>query len=332
MPAHRAAHHDAHRGVITHAPCGSIGRIARCLTALWIAGVLGSASASEYGIGTYRPGQVDLFAGLLGPPGTAIVKDYFLFQNGSESALTSDRAFAIRAHTVTYTEAVLAFYVTRYSVLGASLGFGTILQARIADQTLHSGPVGLPATRRHSVVGGFGDLIVVPLILNWHFNRLHVLGALGMYAPTGSYDRARVINIGLNRWSIEPDVGVTWLDDDTGQHFSLFAGYTINAENPATHYRSGDEFHIDFVLAQHMARGWVAGITGYAVQQTTADSGSGDAFGAFRGRVFGLGPLIGKTVKVAGFPINISIKYDFEFAGQNRVVGDELWLMATFRF
>src|SRR5271170_6657119 len=35
--------------------------------------------ASEYGVSTYRPGLIDLFSGLLGPPGTTLVKSLFLF-------------------------------------------------------------------------------------------------------------------------------------------------------------------------------------------------------------------------------------------------------------
>lgn len=311
---------------------GAASRIARWVAAISVAAALGSASASEYGIGTYRPGQIDLFAGLIAPPGVRAIKSYFMFQNGSESATTANGAFAIRAHTVTYTTAVLAAHMTEYSILGADWGYGGIMQARIADQTLHSGPVGIAPARRHSVVGGFGDLIVIPALLNWHLGRLHLLAALAMYAPTGSYDRSRVINSGLNRWAIEPDVGVTWHDEETGRHFSLFTGYTINAENPSTHYRSGDEFHADFVFAQHFARGIVAGVTGYAVQQTTPDSGSGASFGAFRGRVIALGPLVGRAVMVAGVPLNLMAKYDVEFAGQNRLVGDEVWLTAAFRF
>lgn len=46
----------------------------------------GISHASEYGIGTYRPGQVDLFAGMLPAPGGAAVKNYFLFQQLWRSA------------------------------------------------------------------------------------------------------------------------------------------------------------------------------------------------------------------------------------------------------
>jgi len=64
-------------------------------------------------------------------------------------------------------------------------------------------PIGGPTTKQISTIGGFGDLIVSPLMLNWHFRKFHVLSALMFYAPTGSYDRKRIVDMGLNRWSVE---------------------------------------------------------------------------------------------------------------------------------
>jgi hypothetical protein len=118
----------------------------------------------------------------------------------------------IKGARVTTSCALVAAYVTRYSILGGNFGLSTIMQARVADQTLHSGPVGLAPTSRHS-----------------------------------------------------------------------------------------------------------------------PDSGSGASFGAFRGRVIALDPLVGKTVFIAGLPINLLVKYDVEFAAQNRLAGDELWLSAAMR-
>ena len=293
------------------------------------AGVL---DASEFGVGTYRPGQVDLFAGTLPPPGGMLVKDYFLFQDASLTALPLNAPVRLHTHTVTYTNATFITYTTPWRIFGANWGVAALAQSRIANQTLKVTPMGRPTSTQHSTVGGFGDLIVSPLMLNWNFSKFHLVGALMFYAPTGSYDRRRIIDIGLNRWAIEPDVGVTWMDPETGRHASLFAGYTVNAENPSTHYVSGNEFHTDFVLAQHLAHGLVGGIAGYAVQQTTADSGSDANLGAFKGRVIGLGPLVGATVPIFKVPISFSFKYDFEFAAQNRSTGNELWLTAGLRF
>jgi hypothetical protein len=73
-------------------------------------------------------------------------------------------------------------------------------------------------------------------------------------------------------------------------------------------------------------------MAGYALQQTTADTGSGASFGPYRGRVLALGPLFGKTLAFWKLPFNFTLKYDFEFAAHNRSSGNERWLTASTRF
>jgi hypothetical protein len=287
---------------------------------------------SEYGVSTYRPGLVDLFAGYLGPPETNLIKSYFMFQDASASAVTQNRRIEADSHTTTYTSAVFAAHITSLRLLGSYWGFGTIAQFRVAAQSLRVAPAGMATAPRTSTVGGLGDLIVLPVMLNWNVGQFHLVSALTFYAPTGSYDRQRIINIGSNRWAVEPDAGLTWMDEEHGRQFSVFVGYTINSQNTATDYRSGDEFHADFAFAQHLPRGFVVGIVGYALQQTTPDYGGGAVFGSFRGRVLALGPLVGKTVDFWKLPIDLVIKYDLEFAAQNRSTGNELWLSAGLRF
>ncbi len=287
--------------------------------------------ASEYGVSTYRPGLMDLFAGYLAPPGSTIVKNYFLFQSANAGAVTVDGRIQVHAHTVTCTAAIFGAHITRWRILGSYWAFGGIVQARLADQSLRAGPA-RHLQHQTATAGGLGDLIVSPCLLSWSFERFHLMDSLMLYAPTGGYDRHRIINISTNRWSVEPAVGLTQMDEETGRQACAFVGYTINTENTETHYRSGDEFHADFVIAQHLRNGLVLGMTGYALQQTTADSGAGVAFGAFKGRVIALGPLVGAAVRLWKVPVSLTFKYDFEFAAQNRLSGNELWLTATFRF
>lgn len=287
--------------------------------------------ASEYGVSTYRPGLMDLYAGMLPPPGSGIVKNLFLFQDASAQAITEDGRIEVDTHTITYNDAVFAAYVTQLPVLGAYWAFGTIQMMRIATQSSDSGLHGGALHNQSTTVGGLGDGIFIPGMLNWNFGEFHLTSAFSIYAPTGQYSPSRIISIGLNRWAFEPDVGLTWMDH-RGFEASLFVGYTINTRNSADDYASGQEFHADFALAQHFSSGYLLGIAGYAFQQTTADSGSGAVLGPFKGRVIGLGPLVGKTVTVSEIPINFDFKYELEFAEQNRSSGNALWFTACIHF
>jgi hypothetical protein len=55
-------------------------------------------------------------------------------------------------------------------------------------------------------------------------------------------------------------------------------------------------------------------------------------FRPFKGRVLALGPLVGKTVDLWKLPFTFTVKYDVEFAAQNRSTGNEVWLTGGFRF
>lgn len=317
-------------------PClADRGRCRRCVmvgfAVLAIAMLVGErmAHASEFGVSTYRPGIMDLSTGFLPPPGHLLLKEYFLFFDAHAKAVSEDGRIEAQADTDTYTDALFAAYTSELKVAGANLGFGTIVQLRIASQSARVGLGGGPLPEQRTTIGGLGDLIVLPVMLGWNFGQFHLSAALAFYAPTGNYQAGRIVDIGVNRWAIEPDIGFTWMDEERGHEISLFTGYTINAENSASHYSSGDEFHADFAVAQHLPYRFIAGMAGYAVQQTTPDTGRNAVLGSFKGRVIALGPLIGKTFLIGGMPVTFTAKYEFEFAAQNRSSGDALWLACT---
>jgi hypothetical protein len=127
--------------------------------------VSAGAFASEYGVSTYRPGLMDLFTGYLAPPGSTIVKNYFLFQDARADAITADGRIQAHTHTVTYTAAGFGAHITGGKILGSYWAFGGIVQARLADQSLRVGPAG-HLQHLTSTAGGFGDLIVSPCLLS----------------------------------------------------------------------------------------------------------------------------------------------------------------------
>ena len=96
-------------------------------------------------------------------------------------------------------------------------------------------------------------------------------------------------------------MGITYLHPKKGHEVSAYLGYTINFENPATNYLSGNEFHLDWFVGQHLPKGFAIGMAGYFYQQVTGDSGSGARLGAFQGQAMAIGPCVtynGKIGKV----------------------------------
>ena len=88
------------------------------------------------------------------------------------------------------------------------------------------------------------------------------------------------------------------------------AGLDFNTKNEATDYQSGNVFHFDLTVAQHLPLSKYGiiglGFNAFYWQQFTDDSGSGATLGGFQGRTRGIGlvlsyisPPIGGHVKMA---------------------------------
>ncbi|WP_186818129.1 SphA family protein, partial [Skermanella aerolata] len=157
-------------------------------------------------------------------------------------------------------------------------------------------------------------------------------GSLSVVVPLGTYETSKTINVSLNRYAIDPTVGVTWLNPQTGLEVSGALGYTVSFENDKTDYDSGDEVHVEAAVAQHFPSGLALGLAGYGVWQVTGDSGTGAVLGDFKGRAIGLGPMASYNFDVAGYKLSANARYYHEFAVAKRFEGDTGFLQVSFKF
>jgi hypothetical protein len=105
--------------------------------------------------------------------------------------------------------------------------------------------------------------------------------------------------------------------------------YNLKSINPATQYRSGQEFHADYAVGKHLG-GWMLGATGYVVKQTTNDLVDGQIVGAVpevwdagrRGQVLAVGPSVGYTNK---HHMTFIVQWQHETLVRDRFGGDKFW-------
>jgi hypothetical protein len=175
------------------------------------------------------------------------------------------------------------------------------------------------------------DLVVTPVNLGWHLGQFHIMAFGNFYAPVGSYNPERRLNTGLGRWAVEPNVAVTWLRPDTKypQEASLSMGYTMNFQNPATRYTTGQEFHLEYYLGQHLPKGFAVGLAGYIYNQMTADTGSGASLGAFHGQTIALGPCLSFNNKIGDHAIGLNARYYNEVKVHNRFDGQAFFFTVS---
>jgi hypothetical protein len=91
---------------------------------------------------------------------------------------------------------------------------------------------------------GLSDVIFTPLTVGIHFSDTNNLAISTMvFAPTGAFTRGNLFNVGMNEWTIMPNVAHTILWEKRGLELDNFIGFDIYGQDPTTRYTSGTMFH-----------------------------------------------------------------------------------------
>ncbi|CAN0627577.1 putative MetA-pathway of phenol degradation [Burkholderia multivorans] len=175
-----------------------------------------------------------------------------------------------------------------------------------------------------------GDTLLQPLILSYK-NPSHtffIFFSPEFSAPTGSYQANRMVNTGVNYWTVQPSVGITWYPSPRWE-LSANLQTEFHAPNKETHYHSGDLSSIDWLVGYDVTKKVQLGVQGYYLKQFTDDTINGQSVpgGGFRGQAASIGPQFRyEWGPGAGF----ILKYEHEFAVRNRPQGDRLWAEVAF--
>lgn len=291
-------------------------------------GAVGSTHAVEGGKNGYLLGLGGAQAGILPPPGVYFQGHKYYYQGDAAPELNLERGGRLLANVdveILFEVPVLK-WVTNQKILGGTLAFGALMpigwQEAKASAELSLANFGITLNKNlKDDLFSYGDLFFLT-ILGWNAGDLHwnIAGMLG--APVGDYKRGRIVNMGLNRWVYDVTGSLTWLNKKTGREISISPGFTFNGENDDTNYDSGDEFHVEFLAAQHFPNGLSLGVAGYHYNQISGDSGSGAVLGSFKGRTTAVGPFVGYNFKWRGLPISAQGRWLREFDTEKRLEGD----------
>jgi len=109
------------------------------------------------------------------------------------------------------------------------------------------------------------DIALIPFQMNWNSGRWSFKLSESIVAPTGGYDSSGsdLANLGRNYWSFDTVGAVTWFNPDSGTEVSIALGVMFNTENSDTDYKTGTEFHLDFVANQFLSPAFALGVRGY---------------------------------------------------------------------
>jgi hypothetical protein len=298
------------------------------------------ARAAEFGTGIYMLGYQSSLAGYLPDPGFYLRNDFYAYQ-GNAKIMPFARRIEVDLRSRLITDLIAASWVTPLKIFGANYAVGLIwssvtnsfLKGNLSFETrfprLNQFLNQRLGGSEEGSYTGVSDLVITPASLGWHLGQFHIMTFGNVYAPVGSYNPNRRLNTGLNRVAVEPNVAVTWLQPKYGQEISISLGYTINFENPATQYRTGNEFHLEYFLGQHLPKGFALGLAGYIYNQMTADTGSGATLGAFHGQTIALGPCLTYNGKIGSHAIGLNARYYNELKVHNRFDGQAFFFTAS---
>jgi hypothetical protein len=270
----------------------------------------GPAAAIEGGLHQYPDGVDDFMMGALPPPGAYFI-NYAVFANISDykdlrfSSGTRLRhvADAPKVQGWTMIDALRLIYVSKCKLLGGDFTLHVIQPIQHVEFTKAewiAGLVKLTDNERVTMKTGLKNTTVGAAV-GWHFSKnLHVAAVMDLIMPTGEYSVDDMANTGNPYWTFTPMLIGTYITDG-GFEVGAKLMYDINTKNKESGYLSGQEFHADYIVGQHMGP-WMFGINGYYIHQITKDKISDrepeDAnFSGALTRAFSVGPAVAYNYK-----------------------------------
>ena len=310
--------------------------LARALIAAAAALLAGpwAAQAGEGGVSHVMPGAN---ATMLDLPPTApgwFFKPMYINYRGDITAkLPTAVGIVANAEATTNTIALGGGYGFEQKVLGAHYGVAAFVPYSWVDISAETAAIG--GKRIQNSVSGIGDVTIVPVLMAWKSGDVQYDFLLPIYAPTGSYKVGRLGNTGLNYWTFDPIVGVSYNNAKSGFNAAAHLGYAMNTENGDTQYKSGNVLHLDASVQQIFPFGSGLaniGAEAWYFDQVTCDSGAGATLGCFKGRTAGIGPVLGYIQPIGEQRMIFELKWLPELETRNRLNGDYIWFKMVYKF
>lgn len=286
------------------------------------------AFADEGASGLYPPGNRGFGAGVTPDPGLYLSSGLVHYEGSIRIYIDGGKTVIdVKARPSSAPFGVL--WVPEAKVLGGNIG----LSLGFSDNFtwLHGLVTGLRNVEETVEGWGWGDTTARAQI-GWTSGAWSNTFFLTSWFPTGRYELGFEPNTGKNHYGINLAWGVTYIEPNTKLEFDAAVGVTLNATNPATDYKNGDDFIWEWAAGKKFANGFEVGVAGYAYQQLTADSGSGAKLGPFEGRVFGVGPRLGYNTVLLHRPVIFNLGDYQEFDAENRFEGNLTTFTTTVKF
>jgi len=289
------------------------------------------AKAAEAATVPYLKGYKDFYSGVVPAEPGLYISDAEIFYTGDINKTVIGGRVSLGLHEDLVANAFSPTVVTSYKFLGGTYAFNVSIPIAYVYGSANVSGFNASHSKTDSVFN-IGDITLTPVILAWDAGNFHWNVAMSVIAPTGEYQKGALAFTGLNYWTFLPQAALTWFNPATGWNVSGAVAYSINTENHATNYQSGDDFDLDWAVGKQVSRAWNIGLVGYYMQQVTGDSGSGAVLGANEASVWALGPGVSYGTLVGHLPMSFIAKWTHEIQATRTFGGDTVTVATSFKF
>lgn len=280
--------------------------------------ISGGGGLGAQGLGHRIPGVIGIDAGVQGPAGLSLLYRFLYYQAGTLRDRHGDEV-PIRGLDL---DAVVNAFGISFTIQPRGWPYlGAAFAAPLADISIES------VTPRTGINRfGFADIYIQPLKVGWRFQSFDLVASYALYAPTGRFSLTGEKGAGSGAWSHQISLGgAVFLDPlQRRRRGSLLVSYFLNHRKRGVDIRRGSFLQLQGGAALLVVDPVTVGVSGYALWQTTDDSGSElpPPLRGARDRVFGLGPEI--VVVVPALRSRLEARYEWDFGVRSRPQGSIL--------
>ena len=330
-------HHLAERR--PNRPPGDSACARRAARALWLL-LLFSAAHGAFGAersgSTFTPGTLGDYniAVVSTNPGLYLRNDMFYYE-GTDARTVRNGEINIDLAQSTWVDSVKLTLVPGLMVLGARYAAGVnlgLVSAHVDSDVLQADPSG-KAQPVHTSGSRttISDVFVTPVVLSWQLGQAYVAWSEMVSIPSGTYDNDEFVNISRNYWALDSQLALTWIHPQSGLELSGKGGFIVNSRNEDTDYRTGNELHVEGLVAKRLDKRFSLGAVWYYYDQVSADTGSGTLLGNFEGEAFGAGPALRYIIPFESRNLTLIAKWIHEFYTRDRFAGDYIYFCIATR-
>jgi hypothetical protein len=173
---------------------------------------------------------------------------------------------------------------------------------------------------------GLSDLFFSPIGLGWHWKEFHLIGALGVFAPTGKFTLGGADSTGAGFWTTMPWVAGTYRTErgvfrKTPLLVMGSLRYEVNFKQQGHDFRPGDALTVEWGLGLEVTPKTRLGLIGFTNRQMTDPSGSAVMpVAKYRASA------IGATVQQSFGPVDVALRLYRDFGVRNGPEGTNVYV------